>query len=383
MRNRLLNVLVLAGACVAAVVVFALPAGASGHHGHGGHWGAHGTPQMGHVFVIMMENTAYSDLLSPSNSNTTFIRSLAKGYGLETNYFGVTHTSLPNYVAVTSGSTWGSNADDEAQADEGYFNHLNLADQLERAHVRWKGYMESMPSAGYTGNYGGCSTSDPDCTSSPTSDALYVRKHNPFMQYPDIFTNPQRAANVVPLTQLSSDLSSGHVAQFVWISPNICNDMHGGAPECPYPNTPTDPFQAALYQDGDAFLKTWVTAIMHSKAWTGNSAIFVTWDEGGYEDTSPYGPEDNSGCCDSPVLPSSPPDPTSGGGGDLAGGTLYGGGQVPMIVVARHGARGTTDNTPTNHYSLLQTIEQNWHLPYLGNASDTVQVHSLAPLLKH
>ena len=35
-----------------------------------------------------------------------------------------------------------------------------------------------------------------------------------------------------------------------------------------------------------------------------------------------------------------------------------------------------TDNTATNHYSLLQTIEQNWNLPYLGNASDTLTVHS-------
>ena len=52
-----------------------------------------------------------------------------------------------------------------------------------------------------------------------------------------------------------------------------------------------------------------------------------------------------------------------------------------MIVIARNGARGLTDSTPTNHYSLLQTIEQNWDLPFLGNASDTVQVHSLAPLL--
>jgi hypothetical protein len=54
-----------------------------------------------------------------------------------------------------------------------------------------------------------------------------------------------------------------------------------------------------------------------------------------------------------------------------------------MIVIARHGARGTTDETPTNHYSLLQTIELNWNLPFLGNASDTIQVQSLAPLLTH
>jgi len=97
----------------------------------------------------------------------------------------------------------------------------------------------------------------------------------------------------------------------------------------------------------------------------------------------PFGPNDINGCCDSPNLPATPVNPSSGGGGDLAGGTLYGGGHVPMIVVSRGGAHGTTDATPTNHYSLLQTIEQNWNLPFLGNASDTVQVHSLAPLLMH
>ena len=54
-----------------------------------------------------------------------------------------------------------------------------------------------------------------------------------------------------------------------------------------------------------------------------------------------------------------------------------------MIVVQRGGHHGITNDTPTNHYSLLQTIEQNWNLPFLGNASDTVQVHSLAGLLHH
>ena len=151
-----------------------------------------GFSHMGHVFVIMMENTSYNDLLNPSNTNTTYIQSIASTYGLATAYSGVTHTSLPNYVAVSSGSTWGSNADDEAQADQGYFNHLSLFDQLSHARVSWRGYMESMPSAGYAGNYGSCTNPapDPDCTSSSTGTALYVRKHNPFMQYPDIFNNP-------------------------------------------------------------------------------------------------------------------------------------------------------------------------------------------------
>jgi hypothetical protein len=238
---------------------------------------------------------------------------------------------------------------------------------------------------GFTGNFGDCTTStsapDPFCTNSKTGTALYVRKHNPFMQYPDVFTNPALADNVVPLTQLSSDLTSGDVPQFAWITPNSCNDMHGGPPACPFPNSPTDQNQATLFRDGDTFLKTWVTAIMNSPAWSGNSAIFVTWDEGGFADASPFGPNDISGCCDSPALPSSPVNPTTGGGGDLVGGTLYGGGHVPMIVIARHGARAATDATPANHYSLLQTIELNWNLAFLGNASDTIQVHSLAPLL--
>jgi phosphatidylinositol-3-phosphatase len=387
MRLGLPGAVLIAGASVLIGLSMPAVAASSGSSQLTGSENRAPFPHLNHVFVIMMENTSYSDLLNSSNTNTTFIQSLASTYGLETDYFGVTHVSLPNYVATTSGSNWGSNSDDEAQADQGFFNHLSLTDQLNQAGVSWKGYMESMPAVGFTGNFGDCTTAtsapDPFCTNSKTGTALYVRKHNPFMQYPDVFTNPALADNVVPLTQLSSDLASGNVPQFAWITPNSCNDMHGGPPQCPFPNSPGDQNQATLFRDGDTFLQTWVTAIMHSRAWTGNSAIFVTWDEGGFSDSAPFGPNDITGCCDSPVLPSAPVDPASGSGGDLVGGTLYAGGHVPMIVIARHGARGATDATPANHYSLLQTIELNWNLPFLGNASDTIQVQSLAPLLTH
>src|SRR6478735_6030136 len=82
--------------------------------------------------------------------------------GLANNYFGVTHDSLPNYIAATSGQTWGSNSDDTAQAP--LFNHQNLVDQLEAAHVSWKAYMESLPFPG-------------DLVDT-TPDGLYVRKHD-------------------------------------------------------------------------------------------------------------------------------------------------------------------------------------------------------------
>jgi hypothetical protein len=369
MHLRLFGLIALACACTGAVVAFAVPAVASGHgpgHPPAPPGNNAGFPHLGHVFVIMMENTSYSDLLDPSNTNTTFIQSIASKYGLETNYSGVTHVSMPNYIAATSGSNWGSNSDDVAQAP--LFDHTNIVDQFEQSHVSWKAYMEDLPS--------------PGDTLTQTSDGLYVRKHDPFLMYPDVYNNPARANNVVPLTQLTTDLSTNKVPQFVWVTPNNCNNMHGGAPSCPFPDTPTDQFQTALYQDGDSFLHTWVTAIMHSKAWTGNSAIFVTWDESSFADDAPFGPNDTSGCCDAPRLPATPPNPSSGGGGDLAGGSVYGGGHVPMIVITRNGHHSSTDDTPTNHYSLLQTIEQNWNLPYLGNASDTLQVHSLASLLK-
>ena len=95
---------------------------------------------------------------------------------------------------------------------------------------------------------------------------------------------------------------------------------------------------------------------------------------------SPYGPVDIRGGPDSPVLPATPADPTTGGGGDLHGGTVYGGGHVPMIAVVR-GVGHRVDSARADHYSLLQTIEQNFRLPLLGDAGDTVQVSSLAPLL--
>lgn len=368
MRIRHLLAAAVAGACIAGVVTWAIPAAAGGPGPGNASPQAAAFPHMDHVFVIMLENTAYDDLLDPANTHTTFIQRIANTYGLGTNYFGVTHVSLPNYLAATSGSTWGSNSDDVTQAS--LLDHENIVDQLEQAGVSWKAYMEDLPS--------------PGDLSATAANGLYVRKHNPFLLYPDVYNDGSRASKVVPLSQLTTDLSDNTVPQFVWITPNQCNNMHGGVkPDCPYANAPGDANQQRLWQDGNDFLQTWVTAIMHSKAWTGNSAIFVTWDEGSFADEAPFGPNDTRGCCDSPILPATPPDPTSGGGGDLTGGMVYGGGQVPMIVIARNGPRGVTDDTATNHYSLLQTVEQNWRLPFLGNASDTVQVHSLAPLLRH
>ena len=309
----------LLGTVAGPLAVSAGPASSSS----GGAQQARGAPQwhhpyMDHVFVIMLENTSYHVLLSPSNRHTRYIQSLAQNNGLATHYFGVTHTSLPDYMAATSGQTWGSNDDDTAQAPD--FNHQNLVDQFEAAHVSWKAYMQSLP---YPGDL-----------VDETHNGLYVRKHDPFLMYPDVYQNPARAANVVPLTQLRTDLASGKVPQYAWITPNICNDMHGGAPTCPYPSTPTDPNQVRLYKNANGFLRTWVGLITHSSAWTGHSAIFITWDEGSYADTSPFGPLDNRGGPGLPhPAPRRPPDPHHTG--TAAATALFGGTPSTEAAISR------------------------------------------------
>ena len=299
-----------------------------------------------HVFVIFMENHGTPSIIG--DPNAPFINQLASQNTLATNYFGVTHPSLPNYVAATSGNNWYSNSDNPTQV----FDHTNLVDELEQAHKSWKAYMEDLPSVGFTG--------------AQSTDGMYVNKHNPFVLYKDVLDSPQRLSHVVPLDQLSQDLAANTVPNFSWITPNVCNDMHGeGAGACPYSN------DALLKQDGDAFVQHWVTAITHSKAWTGNSVIFIAWDENDYTGNSADGGWANAnGCCDSPVVPA--------GASFFPAGGVYGGGEVPMIVVGTQVKHHFTTSVAYNHYSMLKTIEAGWHLPYMGMTADGAQVHAMS-----
>jgi hypothetical protein len=342
--------------------------------------------KLNHVFVIMLENHSFSSVIG--NDNAPFLNKLADKYALATNYYGVTHPSLPNYVAAISGSNWFSNSDVPSQT----FDHKNLIDQLDQHNIRWGAYMETMPEAGYTG------------VQYPVDQPLYVNKHNPFILFDDIRNDPSRAKNIKPYTQLKSDLNSGHAPNFVWITPNQCHDMHGGvyaavAPDgsdgtpCPYGSAKDDANDAALKQKADDFVKGAVNTIRSSKAWTGNSAIFIVTDENDFNAANPDIDSWDSaeGCCDSPILPDGYQFIDSHGEYDGnvldcpgdAKACTYGGGLIPAIIVARHGPHHYSSDRPYNHYSLLRTIEENWHLGYLENASDSVQVHSMNEFLAH
>jgi phosphatidylinositol-3-phosphatase len=162
--------------------------------------------------------------------------------------------------------------------------------------------MEGMPSACFVG------------------DAYpYMQKHNPWIYYNDIRTNAARcAAHVVPFSQLGADLAGGSVANYVWITPNMCSDMH----DC-------------SIATGDAWLSQHVPAILNSAAYRNGGALFITWDEG----------STNAGCC-----------------------TNAAGGRIVTLVISPLGRTGFKSSVPETHYSLLRTIEDSWKLPRLGGA---------------
>jgi phosphatidylinositol-3-phosphatase len=327
-----------------------------------------------HVFLIMLENHSQSSVID--DANAPFITSLAHKYAMAANYYGVTHPSEPNYVATISGSNWGVNDDQPTNT----YDHLNIVDQLEQHHLTWAAYMESMPSAGFTG------------TQYPSSAALYVNKHNPFVLMNDISSSPKRLAQIKPYTDFAADMKAKTLPNFVWISPNQCHDMHGGVftpvasdgsdgTPCPYGSTKDDANDAALKQKADAFVKGAVDAITATTAWkTGRTAIFIVTDENDFTgNATTDGWESADGCCDSPNLGKGTPFLGSNGqpDGHVWGGGIYGGGKIPAIVMTAKGKQGFTSQTPYNHYSFLSTLEWNWNLPTIGNASDTVQVHPM------
>jgi phospholipase C len=274
-----------------------------------------------HVFVIMMENTGYNALIG--NPNAPWINEAAGKYGLATKYFGVSHPSQPNYIAATSGSTHGVVNDNDTT-----INVPNIVDQLESNGKTWKAYMQSYSLC--LGN----------ALAHACGDQLYERKHNPFISYADVQTNPTRVAKIVDLSQLNTDLAAGNVPDYVWISPDQCHDMHGRstAGACNFGNV------QGLISTGDTFLKNTVGSIMSSSAWTGNSAIFITWDESDFTNTGPSGFGDTSGCCEANP----------------------GGGHVVTIVISHSDHSARTSAVSYNHYSMLRTIQDGWQLGCLA-----------------
>jgi hypothetical protein len=257
-----------------------------------------------HVAVIVMENEEYRSIVG--SHATPYINALAKRYALAQEMFAISHPSLPNYLALTGGSTFGVDSD----CTDCTLRARGLGAQLTAARVAWKAYMEDLPHPCFFG-----------------ADARgYAKKHNPFAYFGDRATS---CSQVVPLSGLAADERSGRLPRFIWITPNLCHDMHDCSPGT-----------------GDRFLAGLVPPLLRSLGPHG--VLFLTWDEG----------SSDSGCC-----------------------RLASGGHIATIVAGPGARPGARLSSPVDHYSTLQAIEDLLGLPRLRSAGCAC-TPSLAPLLR-
>jgi hypothetical protein len=92
-----------------------------------------------HVVIIVMENADYGEVIG--SSAAPYLNALARRYALATQSFAITHPSLPNYLALTSGSTHGVSSD----CTDCHVSATNIVDQLEAAGISWAAYLEDVP----------------------------------------------------------------------------------------------------------------------------------------------------------------------------------------------------------------------------------------------
>ncbi len=198
-------------------------------------------PPFDHIVLIVLENEDYQKVIG--NPQMPYMNALAKQNVLLTNYYAVSHPSLPNYIALVSGGTQGITSD----CKDCFVNAPNLADLIEGSGRTWKTYQESMPAACTVGDAGN-----------------YAQKHNPFVYFDLIRLDPTRCdKSVVPLTQLSSDLAANQLPNFAFIMPNLCNSGHDCSSDVV-----------------DAWVQQMVMQLQSSSALGSNSLIAITYDEG-------------------------------------------------------------------------------------------------------
>jgi phosphatidylinositol-3-phosphatase len=190
-------------------------------------------PALDHVVVVVMENHSYDEVrLSP------YTASLIASSSACTHSYAVTHPSLPNYLALWSGSTFGID-NDNCPADGSPFTAQNLGHACQVAGVSWRAYCEDLPTAG-----------DPVCSSGG-----YRRKHAPWTDFSNLDHTNER-----PLTDLLPDISAGHLPMLAFVVPNLCNSTH----DC-------------SISTGD----TWLAGIMPVliNAVGSRGVVILTWDE--------------------------------------------------------------------------------------------------------
>ena len=199
-----------------------------------------------HVVWIVLENKRYSQLIG--SADAPYINTLARRCGSASRFFAEAHPSLPNYIAMTSGSTQG------ITDDSGPSSHsLSTASIFSQLGSGWKALQESMPA--------NCSRSN---------SGRYAVRHNPAVYYTNLRSRCKNQD--VPLGS-APDLT----ARFTFITPDLCHDMHSSS---------CAPNAARQVQRGDRWLAAFLPKILASAPYkAGRTAVFITWDEDDYSST--------------------------------------------------------------------------------------------------
>jgi hypothetical protein len=217
----------------------------------------------GTVFTIVMENHSRHEILGEDEA--PFINSLAKQFAVANGYHdSFVHPSEANYLWMVSGENFDV-LDDNDPIDHHLDSTSHLADQLEAAKLSWKTYQEGMGAP--------CGLK---------SHGRYAAKHDPFVFFNDVngwdgtqFQPSQRCIDhVVDYTQLATDIANDQIPRYVFITPDLDNDMHDGT-----------------VGEGDSWLAHEIPKIMATAAYQDGGAIFLLWDEGGgypVEDDPPF-----------------------------------------------------------------------------------------------
>lgn len=275
-----------------------------------------------HVIWVVMENHSYKQVIggpgTTARKTAPYLNQIADKCGLATKFRARTHPSLPNYIALTSGHTWGLTRDCEPAVCAQ--KHPSIFGQLKRAGRGWRTYAESM-----------------NINCGLRSFGRYAARHNPATYYPDVRTDCRKWD--VPFGTLTGgrfldDLRNNRLASLSLVVPDLCSDTH----DC---KTPT----------GDAWLARVLPMVIASPAYrAGKTAVFITYDEGA--------------------------------GGTRGENCLSAGDEschIPTVVLAPAIKPGTRASTSLNTYSMLKATEQMFGLPPLGVAAKSSTISMRAP----
>ena len=206
-------------------------------------------PTFGHVAVVVLENTNYTDMVG--SLSMPYFNGLINQFGLATQYYANTHPSIGNYFMMTTGQILTNN---DSQTPSSFpVSGDNVVRELLAAGKTWKAYAEDLPSVGYTGGNTG----------------LYAVRHNPLAYMTDVQNSSVQVQNLVPFTQFATDLAGGTLPNYSFIVPNLCNDGH----DCPI-------------STADPWLQTNIDPLLKNPVFQKDGLLIIVCDESGSDNTN-------------------------------------------------------------------------------------------------